>query len=219
MPVLEKEVNTATNCLVTMNGGHGEALLERDGDGGLDLVRTVADFTRQISDLYKQHANSLQNIVHIFRHSNDKMKDRLKERTSLLRCWDAMLEEYQAAVQNNFDIANSLFLYVAEPLSDIVSERQKLVTQVKGYHDELQDETEEMNSALLKSQRNYAETWTKMTKAQTQGSIKNPYLTDCYNQHNSYVLQLSLVNAYNASLQELTVPHIIQINFNWQLKY
>ncbi|XP_071955642.1 uncharacterized protein [Antedon mediterranea] len=206
MPVLEKDINSASNCLM-MNGG--EPLLDhRDGEAGMDLVRTVAEFTRQISDLYKQHANSLQNVVYMFRQSNDKIKDRSKERTPLLRCWDAMLEEYQAAVQNNFDIANSLLLYVAEPLTDIVSERQKLVTRVKGYHDDLQEETEEMNSALLKSQRNYAETWTRMTKS--QGSTKNPFLFDCYKKHNSYVLQLSLVNEYNSSLQDLALPHIVQ---------
>ncbi|XP_028158675.1 zyxin-like [Ostrinia furnacalis] len=81
------------------------------------LVKTVADFTTQMSQLYERHSSELQVLVASFRkRSGELRKERASCPSSLFHTWETLLQEVEADVVGYSNAAASLERLVATPL-------------------------------------------------------------------------------------------------------
>ncbi|CAG5040373.1 unnamed protein product [Parnassius apollo] len=83
------------------------------------LVKTVSDFTTQLSQLYERHSAEMQVLVANFRKRNSELrKERASCPSSLFHTWETLLQEVEADVLGSSNAATSLERLVATPLID-----------------------------------------------------------------------------------------------------
>ncbi|XP_045446169.1 uncharacterized protein LOC123654298 [Melitaea cinxia] len=170
------------------------------------LVKTVSDFTTQLSQLYERHSAELQLLVSTFRKRNsDLRKERASCPSSLFHTWETLLQEVEADVVGYSNASSSLERVVATPLIEktfhMKVQARKLFAHREGCEVILGKADEQLN----KSRQDYR------TAFLNYCNNSNPTnLATYYDSHNNYVQQLTATNAMIEQYHKHTLPTILQ---------
>ncbi|CAB4067311.1 unnamed protein product [Lepeophtheirus salmonis] len=82
------------------------------------LIKTMSDFTHDLSKIHEQHSDDLQNLVEDYRRRNSDFRgDRVtSSNNSLLSLWDSFLQEIEMDSQIHSDIAGIFLRVISRPL-------------------------------------------------------------------------------------------------------
>ncbi|CAG9785006.1 unnamed protein product [Diatraea saccharalis] len=170
------------------------------------LVKTVADFTTQLSQIYEHHSSELQVLVANFRkRSNELRKERATCPSSLFHTWETFLQEVEADVLGYSNTATSLERVVVTPLIEktfhMKVQARKLFAHREGCEVILAKADEQLN----KSRQEYRNAFLNYCNNPSPAA-----LATYYDSHNSYVQQLTATNAMLDQYHKHTLPTILQ---------
>ncbi|XP_065351573.1 uncharacterized protein Stacl isoform X10 [Cloeon dipterum] len=170
------------------------------------LVRTVSDFTQQLSQIYEQHAEELQHLVEGFRKKNAELrKERPACASSVFQAWETLLQEVEIDSQAHSDIASILGRQVSRPLLERSFYRKiqsrKVFTHRESY-DTILHKTEDM---LTKCRQDY-----KAAFLAYMSSPSNAGLASYFDAHNAYVQQLHATNGMLEEYSQQILPQLLQ---------
>ncbi|XP_059476437.1 uncharacterized protein LOC132197273 isoform X12 [Neocloeon triangulifer] len=170
------------------------------------LVRTVSDFTQQLSQIYEQHAEELQHLVEGFRKKNAELrKERPACPSTVFHAWETLLQEVEIDSQAHSDIASILGRQVSRPLLERSFYRKiqsrKVFTHRESY-DTILHKTEDM---LTKCRQDY-----KAAFLAYMSSPSNAALASYFDAHNAYVQQLHATNGMLEEYSQQILPQLMQ---------
>ncbi|XP_071050328.1 guanine nucleotide exchange factor VAV2 isoform X10 [Onthophagus taurus] len=170
------------------------------------LVRTVSDFTQQLSQMYEHHAEELQLLVSNFRKRNGELrKERPACPSSLFHTWETLLQEVEIDSQTLGDVASILGRQVSRPLLEKSFYRKiqsrKVFTHRESY-DTIIAKTEEK---LAKCRQDYKNAYLSYLTTPTTDS-----LSAYFNTHNAYIQQLHATNGMLEEYGKETLPQLLQ---------
>ncbi|CAH0728804.1 unnamed protein product, partial [Brenthis ino] len=170
------------------------------------LVKTVSDFTTQLSQLYERHSSELQLLVAAFRKRNsDLRKERASCPSSLFHTWETLLQEVEADVVGYSNAASSLERVVATPLIDKTFHMKVQARKLFAHREGCEVILGKADDQLNKSRSDYR------TAFLNYCNNSNPTnLATYYDSHNTYVQQLTATNAMIEQYHKHTLPTILQ---------
>ncbi|CAG9560540.1 unnamed protein product [Danaus chrysippus] len=170
------------------------------------LVKTVADFTTQLSQLYERHSSELQLLVANFRKRNSELrKERASCPSSLFHTWETLLQEVEADVVGYTNAATSLERVVAAPLIDKTFHMKVQARKLFAHREGCEVILGKADDQLNKSRQDYRSAFLNYC------SNSNPTnLAIYYDSHNNYVQQLTATNAMIEQYHRHTLPTILQ---------
>ncbi|XP_049845152.1 uncharacterized protein LOC126297890 isoform X5 [Schistocerca gregaria] len=170
------------------------------------LVRTVSDFTQQLSQVYEQHAEELQLLVSSFRKRNAELrKERPACHSSLFQTWETLLQEVEVDSQAHADIASILGRQVARPLLERTFHRKIQSRKVFTHRESFEVILAKAEDKLAKCRQDYKNAYLSYMSNPTNAAMA-AYL-DC---HNSYVQQLHATNGMLDQYHTETLPQLLQ---------
>ncbi|XP_039749322.1 uncharacterized protein LOC120626095 [Pararge aegeria] len=170
------------------------------------LVKTVADFTTQLSQLYERHSSELQILVATFRKRNsDLRKERATCPSSLFHTWETLLQEVEADVVGCSNASSSLERVVATPLIEKTFHMKVQARKLFAHREGCELILSKADDQLNKSRQDYR------TAFLNYCNNSNPTnLATYYDSHNTYVQQLIATNAMIEQYHRHTLPTILQ---------
>ncbi|CAH2075361.1 unnamed protein product, partial [Iphiclides podalirius] len=170
------------------------------------LVKTVSDFTTQLSQLYERHSAEMQLLVANFRKRNSELrKERASCPSSLFHTWETLLQEVETDVVCCSNAATSLERVVATPLIErtfyMKVQARKLFAHREGCEVILGKADDQLN----KSRQEYRGAFLNYCNNQNSAA-----LAAYYDSHNNYVQQLTATNAMIEQYHKHTLPTILQ---------
>ncbi|XP_046960124.1 uncharacterized protein LOC124530166 isoform X7 [Vanessa cardui] len=170
------------------------------------LVKTVTDFTTQLSQLYERHSSELQLLVSTFRKRNsDLRKERASCPSSLFHTWETLLQEVEADVVCYNNAASSLERVVATPLIEKTFHMKVQARKLFAHREGCEVILGKADDQLNKSRQDYR------TAFLNYCNNSNPVnLATYYDSHNNYVQQLTATNAMIEQYHKHTLPTILQ---------
>ncbi|XP_064071179.1 uncharacterized protein Stacl isoform X4 [Vanessa tameamea] len=170
------------------------------------LVKTVTDFTTQLSQLYERHSSELQLLVSTFRKRNsDLRKERASCPSSLFHTWETLLQEVEADVVCYNNAASSLERVVATPLLEKTFHMKVQARKLFAHREGCEVILGKADDQLNKSRQDYR------TAFLNYCNNSNPVnLATYYDSHNNYVQQLTATNAMIEQYHKHTLPTILQ---------
>ncbi|XP_052120041.1 uncharacterized protein LOC113205947 isoform X10 [Frankliniella occidentalis] len=170
------------------------------------LVRTVSDFTTELSQLYERHAEELQMLVAGYRKRNAELrKDRGACQTSLFQTWDMLLQEVEKDSQAHSDIASVLGRQVARPLLEKTFHRKIQSRKVFGTREAYEQFVAKAEEKLVKARQDY-----KNAYMSYMASPNTAALATYFDAHNAYVTQLHATNGILEHFGTETLPTLMQ---------
>ncbi|XP_052750416.1 uncharacterized protein LOC113511962 isoform X3 [Galleria mellonella] len=170
------------------------------------LVKTVSDFTTQLSQLYERHSSELQILVANFRKRNSELrKERASCPSSLFHTWETLLQEVEADVVGYNNAATSLERLVATPLIDRTFHMKVQARKLFAHREGCEVILGKADDQLTKTRQEY--------RAAFLNYCNNPNpaaLAIYYDSHNTYVQQLTATNAMLDQYHKHTLPTILQ---------
>ncbi|XP_052738436.1 uncharacterized protein LOC112043704 isoform X3 [Bicyclus anynana] len=170
------------------------------------LVKTVADFTTQMSQLYERHSSELQILVATFRKRNSELrKERATCPSSLFHTWETLLQEVEADVVGYSNASSSLERVVATPLIEKTFHMKVQARKLFAHREGCELILSKADDQLIKSRQDYRSAFLNYC------SNSNPTnLATYYDSHNTYVQQLTATNAMIEQYHRHTLPTILQ---------
>lgn len=170
------------------------------------LVKTVADFTTQLSQLYERHSSELQVLVASFRKRNSELrKERASCPSSLFHTWEALLQEVESDVVGYNNAAQSLERLVATPLIERTFHMKVQARKLFAHREGCEVILGKADDQLNKSRQDYRAAFLSYC------NNSNPTtLATYYSSHNTYVQQLTATNAMLDQYYKHTLPTILQ---------
>ncbi|CAL4117984.1 unnamed protein product, partial [Meganyctiphanes norvegica] len=170
------------------------------------LVKTVSDFTGQLSRLHEQHAEGIQRLVETYRKENSKLRnERPACGSHMFQAWESLLQEVEVDSQIHSDVAATLARQVSRPLIEKTFYRKiqsrKVFTHREGF-DSILTRTEEM---LKKCRREYNEAYVAHSRTQSNAS-----LAAYFDAHNAYVQQLHATNGMLTEYHHTSLPSLME---------
>ncbi|XP_011680885.1 uncharacterized protein LOC105446150 [Strongylocentrotus purpuratus] len=178
-----------------------------DEPSSVEFVKTVAEFHTAIARTHIDYSRSLQSLVETFKEKTLLAKERWKECTNLFTVWENVLHAYGSAAQDHSDLGEAIEASVTDQLVESAKYKQQLVKMLDVYHDDYLKQSESLDAIIDKSEKEYIESWSKMSK-DGMNSKKNHNTAFCYNRLNDYVLQLTTANQFNVSLSTAVLPKV-----------
>ncbi|XP_075970672.1 SH3 and cysteine-rich domain-containing protein isoform X4 [Anticarsia gemmatalis] len=170
------------------------------------LVKTVADFTTQLSQLYERHSSELQVLVASFRKRNSEIrKERASCPSSLFHTWETLLQEVEADVVGYNNAAQSLERLVSTPLIDRTFHMKVQARKLFAHREGCEVILGKADDQLNKSRQEYRGAFLNYCNNPTPAT-----LATYYDSHNSYVQQLTATNAMLDQYHKHTLPTILQ---------
>ncbi|XP_045485684.1 uncharacterized protein LOC110999062 isoform X2 [Pieris rapae] len=170
------------------------------------LVKTVADFTTQLSQVYERHSSELQVLVATFRKRNSELrKERASCPSSLFHTWETFLQEVEADVVGFNNASSSLERTVAVPLIEKTFHMKVQARKLFAHREGCEVILGKADDQLNKSRQEYR---TAFLNYCDNASPVN--LATYYDSHNNYVQQLTATNAMIEQYHNHTLPTILQ---------
>lgn len=170
------------------------------------LVRTVSDFTQQLSQVYEQHAEELQLLVANFRKRNAELrKERPTCPSALFHTWETLLQEVEVDSQAHSDIASVLGRQVSRPLLERTFHRKIQSRKVFTHRESYETILTKTEEKLAKCRQEY-----KTAYLSYLGSPSTVTLSAYLDTHNEYVAQLHATNGMLERYHIEALPHLLQ---------
>ncbi|KAJ0179833.1 hypothetical protein K1T71_004424 [Dendrolimus kikuchii] len=170
------------------------------------LVKTVADFTTQLSQLYERHSSELQILVANFRKKNSELrKERATCPSSLFHTWETLLQEVEADVVGYNNAASSMERLVATPLIDRTFHMKVQARKLFAHREGCEVILGKADDQLNKSRQDYRAAFLNYCNSSNSAA-----LATYYESHNNYVQQLTATNAMLDQYHKHTLPTILQ---------
>ncbi|XP_041976310.1 uncharacterized protein LOC121731058 isoform X1 [Aricia agestis] len=170
------------------------------------LVKTVSDFSAQLSQVYERHSSELQLLVASFRKRNSELrKERATCPSSLFHTWETLLQEVEADVVGYSNAATSLERAVATPLIEKTFHMKVQARKIFAHREGCEVILGKADEQLNKSRQDYRNAFLNYC------ANSNPAnLATYYDSHNTYVQQLTATNAMIEQYHKHTLPTILQ---------
>ncbi|XP_064476950.1 uncharacterized protein LOC135390906 isoform X2 [Ornithodoros turicata] len=167
------------------------------------LIRTVADFTQQLSKLHEQHAEELQLLVETFRKRNSELrKERPPYHSSLFNCWEVLLQEVEVDSQVHGDISRTLGQQLGVMLLEKTFHRKIQSRKIFLHRESFETILTKAQELLNKCHADYSAAYRAACNGQgTQGEY--------YDAHNAYVQQLAATNGMLERYYAATLPALL----------
>ncbi|XP_048485184.1 uncharacterized protein LOC105391174 isoform X1 [Plutella xylostella] len=170
------------------------------------LVKTVSDFTSQLSQLYERHSSELQLLVSNFRKRNAELrKERASCPSSLFHTWETLLQEVEADVLVYSNAATALDRTVATPLIDRTFHLKVQARKLFAHREGCELILDKADDQLTKSRLEYRAAFLTYSNSPSPTA-----LAAYYDSHNNYVQQLTATNAMLEQYYKHTLPTILQ---------
>ncbi|XP_050669462.1 uncharacterized protein LOC126968458 isoform X2 [Leptidea sinapis] len=170
------------------------------------LVKTVSDFTSQLSQVYERHSAELQALVATFRKRNsDLRKERASCPSSLFHTWETFLQEVEADVVGFTNASTSLERVVATPLIEKTFHMKVQARKLFAHREGCEVILGKADDQLIKSRQEYRAAFLTYCDSSTPAN-----LAAYYESHNTYVQQLTATNAMIEQYHNHTLPTILQ---------
>ncbi|XP_066145715.1 uncharacterized protein Stacl isoform X8 [Euwallacea fornicatus] len=170
------------------------------------LVKTVSDFTQQLSQMYEQHAEEMQMMVSNFRKRNNELrKERPACPSSLFHTWEALLQEVEIDSQAMGDIASILGRQVSRPMLERSFFRKIQSRKVFTHRESYETIIAKTEEKLAKTRQEYKSAYLTYLANPTTES-----LSSYFNAHNAYVQQLHATNGMMEEFGNTTLPSLLQ---------
>ncbi|XP_055320022.1 uncharacterized protein LOC129577281 isoform X5 [Sitodiplosis mosellana] len=170
------------------------------------LVKTVSDFTQQLSQLYEHHGESLQMLVSTFRKRNSELrKERPSCPSTLFQAWETFLQEIEADSVTANDIAKTLCRQVSEPILAKTFHRKVQSKKVFTHRESFDVIIAKTEEKLAQCRMDYKHCFMAHRQQPSQQT-----LTNYIDSHNTYVQQLHTTNAMLEWYNIDTVPQLMQ---------
>ncbi|XP_063361151.1 uncharacterized protein LOC134650180 isoform X3 [Cydia amplana] len=170
------------------------------------LVKTVADFTTQLSQIYDRHSSELQVLVASFRKKNSELKkERASCPSSLFHTWETLLQEVEADVIANNNAATALERNVAAPLVERTFHMKVQARKLFAHREGCEVVLAKADDQLTKSRQDYRAAFLHYCNSPSPSA-----LATYYDSHNTYVQQLTATNAMLDQYYKYTLPTILQ---------
>lgn len=170
------------------------------------LVRTVSDFTQQLSQVYEQHAEELQLLVASFRKRNAELrKERPAGPSALFHTWETLLQEVEVDSQAHADIASVLGRQVSRPLLERSFHRKIQSRKVFTHRESYETILSKTEDKLAKCRQDY-----KSAYLTYLGGPSTVTLASYLDAHNDYVTQLHATNGMLERYHQEALPQLLQ---------
>ncbi|XP_049866511.1 uncharacterized protein LOC126367150 isoform X1 [Pectinophora gossypiella] len=170
------------------------------------LVKTVADFTTQLSQVYERHSAELQVLVANFRkRSSELRKERATCPSSLFHTWETFLQEVEADVLGYSNASQALERVVATPLIDRTFHLKVQARKLFAHREGCEVILAKADDQLIKSRQEYRLAFLNYCNTPSPAA-----LATYYDSHNNYVQQLTATNAMLDQYHKHTLPTILQ---------
>ncbi|XP_026739979.1 uncharacterized protein LOC113502564 isoform X1 [Trichoplusia ni] len=170
------------------------------------LVKTVVDFTTQLSQAYERHSSEMQILVANFRkRSSELRKERATCPSSLFHTWETLLQEVEADVLGYNNAAQSLERLVATPLIERSFHMKVQARKLFAHREGCEVILGKADDQLTKSRQDYRGAFLNYCNNPTPAT-----LATYYDSHNTYVQQLTATNAMLDQYHKHTLPTILQ---------
>ncbi|XP_045493655.1 uncharacterized protein LOC123692876 isoform X4 [Colias croceus] len=170
------------------------------------LVKTVADFTTQLSQVYERHSTELQVLVANFRKRNSELrKERASCPSSLFHTWETFLQEVEADVVGFSNASTSLERSVATPLVEKTFHMKVQARKLFAHREGCEVILGKADDQLNKSRQDYRAAFLNYCDNSSPAN-----LATYYDSHNNYVQQLTATNAMIEQYHKHTLPTILQ---------
>ncbi|RZF34440.1 hypothetical protein LSTR_LSTR012191, partial [Laodelphax striatellus] len=171
------------------------------------LVRTVSDFTQELSQMYEQHAGELQLLVANFRKKNAELrKEKPNCPSSLFHTWETLLQEVEADSQAHGDIASVFGRQVSRPLLERSFHRKVQARKVFAHRENFEVVITKAEDKLAKCRQDYKAAYLAHHNSPNSTATLAAYL----DAHNSYVSQLHATNGMVDQYSHDTLPQLLQ---------
>ncbi|XP_050428323.1 uncharacterized protein LOC126838181 isoform X11 [Adelges cooleyi] len=171
------------------------------------LVKTVSDFSQELSQMYEQHAAELQLLVTNFRKKNmDLKKDRPPFPSQLFYTWETFLQEVETDSKSISDVANVLSRQVSRPLLDRSFHRKVQSRKVFSQRDSLETILQKAEDKLAKCRDDYKRAFLAQLSSPNSSASLSSYLDS----HNAYVTQLHATNGMVDQYNQYVLPQLLQ---------
>ncbi|XP_047736851.1 uncharacterized protein LOC108666868, partial [Hyalella azteca] len=122
------------------------------------LVKTVSEFSAQLSRLHEHHGEQLQHLVHSFRKRNSELRnERPTAGGPLALAWESLLQEVELDSQLHVDVAATLTRDVARPLVENTFCRKIEARKLFAHRESFETIVSKAEEQLKKSKREYTE--------------------------------------------------------------
>ncbi|XP_071442733.1 uncharacterized protein Stacl isoform X4 [Hetaerina americana] len=170
------------------------------------LVRTVSDFTQQLSQVYEAHAEELQRLVEGFRKRNAELrKERPACQSTVFTAWETLLAEVEVDSQAHSDIASVLGRQVARPLLEKTFHRKIQARKVFTHRESFETILSKTEEVLQKCRQDYKAAYAACAASPTAASL-SAYVEA----HNAYVQQLGATNGMIEEYGKETLPQLLR---------
>ncbi|XP_072155902.1 uncharacterized protein [Bemisia tabaci] len=171
------------------------------------LVRTVSDFTQELSKMYEQHAEELQHLVANFRKKNAELrKERPACPSSLVHTWESLLQEVEVDSQAHSDVASVLGRQVSRPLLERSFHRKVQSRKVFAHRETLELMINKAEDKLAKARQDYKNAYLAHLSSPSSSVTLTAYL----DAHNHYVSTLHATNGMIEKYSHETLPQLLQ---------
>ncbi|XP_050536379.1 uncharacterized protein LOC126902806 isoform X7 [Daktulosphaira vitifoliae] len=171
------------------------------------LVKTVSDFTQELSQMYEQHAAELQLLVTNFRKkNNDLRKDRPPFPSQLFYTWETFLQEVETDSKSISDVANVLTRQISRPILDRSFHRKVQSRKVFSQRDSLETILQKAEDKLAKCRDDYKRAFLAQLSSPNSSASLSSYL----DAHNAYVTQLHATNGMVDQYNQFVLPQLLQ---------
>ncbi|XP_022166451.1 uncharacterized protein LOC111030999 isoform X7 [Myzus persicae] len=171
------------------------------------LVKTVSDFTQELSQMYEQHAAELQLLVTNFRKKNtDLRKDRPSFPSQLFHTWEMFLQEVETDSKSISDVASVLGRQISRPLLDRSFHRKVQSRKVFSQRDSLELILQKSEDKLSKCREDYKRSFLAQLSSPNSSASLSSYL----DAHNAYVTQLHATNGMVDQYNQYVLPQLLQ---------
>ncbi|XP_075235389.1 SH3 and cysteine-rich domain-containing protein isoform X1 [Lycorma delicatula] len=171
------------------------------------LVRTVSDFTQELSQMYEQHAEELQLLVTNFRKKNAELrKERPSCPSSLFHTWETLLQEVEVDSQAHSDIASVFGRQVSRPLLERSFHRKVQARKVFAHRENFEVFITKAEDKLAKCRQEYKTAYLLQMNSPNSTATLATYL----DAHNNYVTQLHATNGMVDQYYHETLPQLLQ---------
>ncbi|XP_025197908.1 uncharacterized protein LOC112596436 isoform X13 [Melanaphis sacchari] len=171
------------------------------------LVKTVSDFTQELSQMYEQHAAELQLLVTNFRKKNtDLRKDRPSFPSQLFYTWETFLQEVETDSKSISNVASVLGRQISRPLLDRSFHRKVQSRKVFSQRDSLEMILQKSEDKLSKCREDYKRSFLAQLSSPNSSASLSSYL----DAHNAYVTQLHATNGMVDQYNQYVLPQLLQ---------
>ncbi|XP_023227912.1 uncharacterized protein LOC111628370 [Centruroides sculpturatus] len=170
------------------------------------MVRTVADFTQQLSSIHEQHAEELQLLVETFRKRNAELRrERPSYQSGLFTIWEVLLQEVEIDSQVRFRNSSEYFYENSMMLLEKTFHRKIQSRKIFLHRESFETILNKAEELLKKCHQDYSDAYKKLLSSRNHAQ-----LAEYYDMHNAYVQQLRAANGMLEYYHAQILPKLLE---------